>query len=91
MKQFDIFGKEIDLNQKQSKRKIRYGGRIPIKSMFRFINGYRLNYYCKNCIYFEKKGKFHKCSKIGITASSATDIRVNDIACHLYEEKRIDD
>lgn len=86
-KQIDIYGNEIDVNKREDERNILHGGRIPKKSMFRFINGYKLNYYCKNCKYFKEHEKYFKCEQLGITKNSSTDIRKNDIACHLYEEK----
>ena len=84
--QLDIFGNAIPLNEiPESNNK--HGGRITKKSLFRSINGYKKGFYCKNCKYFKElryNHKYFKCEKLGITSSTATDIRKNDIACNLY-------
>jgi hypothetical protein len=86
MKQTDIFGKSIDIEDIQfTERK----GRIPIQEQFRKCYGYKKGFYCKNCVHFGQmryNRTYYKCEKIGISSSKATDIRVHDIACNLYEE-----
>lgn len=90
-KQIDIFGNEIDVDIIfENEKKLLHGGRITKKSAFRYINGFKKGNYCKNCIHFvetQYNRKYFKCEKLGLTSSSATDIRKNDIACNLYQEK----
>ena len=77
-KQIDIYGKEKDVNNLNGKLHLYHGGRISSRSMFRFINGYKMGSYCKNCVYFEK----------GQCILNKNDKAMkNDIACGLYEIK----
>lgn len=91
MKQVDIFGNEIPLEEIEYKPLEHQGGRIPFKTKFRSFHGFKEGLYCKNCKYFEEHGynrkTFFKCKKLGVSSSTATDIRKNDIACNLYERK----
>lgn len=61
-----------------------------IKAQFRQLAGYDQNHICKNCKYhideFYRNKHYHKCRKMGISNSAATDIRLKDIACRLFEE-----
>lgn len=89
-KQIDIFGNEIsivDITITENK----YLGRKSIKQKFRENYGYKKDFYCKDCDYFKEyhtnDRKYFKCQKIGITSSSATDIRKKDIACNLYKKR----
>ena len=79
MKQYDIFGNEVDVET------IVYPpprcGKT-YKQKFRNEHGFKNGYFCKNCKYFVE------CEKLGITCSSATDIRKSDVACNLYEEEK---
>lgn len=88
MKQLDIFGKEIDVAELQEKEKKCI--KSSIKSRFRQFHGYDKANRCKNCIHHKcihDYGKrFHKCTKIGITNSEATDIRLKDFACNLFKK-----
>lgn len=84
MKQIDIFGNEvepIDLLPLPKK---------TIKEKFREQYGYLYGKICKDCKYhkrFDYHHKYyHKCEKIGISNSEATDIRLKDVACNLYEK-----
>ena len=77
-KQTDIYGNEVDVNNLNGKLHLKHGGRISSRSMFRFINGYKIGSYCKNCVHFENG----KCN------SNKNDKAMkNDIACGLYEIK----
>lgn len=86
MKQIDIFGNEVDvetiIEKKQKKR-------LTIKEKFRQIHGFKEGFKCANCIYFwcdsHNNKNYYKCKKIGISNSNATDIRLKDIACNLFE------
>lgn len=79
IKQMDIYGNEIDYKKINIKDKVHllHGGRIPKESKFRFINGFRLGFYCKNCINF----KNNSCTLI------KRKIMKNDIACNLYNHR----
>ncbi len=92
MKQIDIFGNEIDVNDIGPQQLEKQGGRITLRSYFRNCYGFKDSYYCKNCRYFKKtmrnKKDYFKCLKMGTGRTAATDIRKNDIACNLYEQKR---
>lgn len=61
-----------------------------IKGKFREAHGYSISHNCGECVYCIKytgtKRNFYKCKKIGVTMSSATDIRLKDSSCDLFEE-----
>ena len=84
MKQLDIMGNEVDYFE-LNKPIIRES----IKTRFRRINGYLQGKICKECKHlkaFKQHYKtYHKCEKIGITNSEATDIRLKDCACKLFK------
>ena len=84
-KQINIFGEDI-IVKNQTK------GKITIKNKFRLINGFIKNKYCKDCKSFMEytynNKKYFKCIEIGVSSSSATDIRKKDIACKLYIKKQ---
>lgn len=89
-KQIDIFGNEISvIDIKNIGNK--HLGKKSIKQKFRENYGYKKDFYCKDCDYFKEYyingKKYFKCQKVGITSSSATDIRKKDIACNLYEKR----
>ena len=89
MKQIDIFGNEIDYERTLIITGKRYGK--TIKANFRNSYGFKKGFFCKNCKYFNEytyNRTYFKCEKIGITHSSATDIRKKDIACNLYKEEK---
>lgn len=89
MKQYDIFGNEVDIETIQIYPPPRSGK--TMKQKFRYNYGFKNGYFCKNCKYFVEctyNRKYFKCEKLGITSSSATDIRKSDVACNLYEEDK---
>lgn len=90
MKQLDIYGNEIPLEEIENKALEHQGGRITLRTLFRNCYGYRQGLYCKNCKYFQvktrKKEMYYKCTKMSVSANRETDIRKNDIACSLYEK-----
>lgn len=61
-----------------------------IKTQFRRLAGYDNEHTCKECKFCEaiRHGNkiCHKCRKMGVSFSAATDIRLKDIACRLFEE-----
>ena len=67
MKQLDIYGNEIPLEETETKPLDHQGGRIALKSWFRNCYGFRQGLYCKNCKFFKiqmRKGQvYHKCIK----------------------------
>ena len=75
-KQVDIYGKEKDINNLNGKLYLQHGGRISSRTMFRFINGYKIGSYCKNCKNFDN----NKC-----LINKNDRAMKNDIACDLYE------
>lgn len=89
MKQLDIFGNEVDIEIINAEVKKQRAGRLSIKDTFRKIHGYNKNNYCKNCMYLVccsgRKRNYYKCKKIGLSNSEATDIRLKDYACNLFE------
>ena len=87
MKQVDIFGNEIPLEELEPKPLEGQGGRITLKTWFRNNYGFQNGLYCKNCKYFKNKKGHYKCEKMSTSNSRDTDIRKNDIACDLYERK----
>ena len=84
MEQLDLFGGEVKVSEKPSY------SRTTMKNAFRTCYGYKEGSYCKNCKHFVEqrynRKRYFKCDELGITASSATDIRKNDVACNLYME-----
>ena len=60
-----------------------------IKDAFRLAFGYDKYHVCKDCKYLHMVSagsrNVYKCRKMGITASTATDIRLKDMACRLFE------
>lgn len=77
-------------SSKKNKKK-----RLTIKEKFRQIHGFKEGFKCANCIYFwcdsHNNKNYYKCKKIGISNSNATDIRLKDIACNLFEGVKDDD
>lgn len=87
----DLLGIEVDENKYFEDANVEKS-KETIKSKFRKIHGYKNGYQCKNCAYFctyTQSRTWFKCSKIGLTNSSATDINKKDVACNLYKEEGI--
>lgn len=62
-----------------------------IKGEFRRIFGYYPNHTCKECAYcikFTENRSYYKCEKMGVTSSAATDIRLKDYSCRLFEQRK---
>lgn len=91
MKQLDIFGKEIDVEKLNEELKRQTISKPTIKGKFRAIYGYDETNRCKDCVFHEclhyNKKNYHKCGKMGFSNSKATDIRLSDYACRLFERK----
>lgn len=84
-KQIDVFGNEIkieDIISQQNKGRPRY-------RTMQEIYGYNNEQKCKTCkhkiklIYHGKT--YYKCNLWHLSKSSATDIRLKDIACNKWE------
>lgn len=64
---------------------------ITIKSKFRMGAGYDKEHICKDCEFCIRlqcgAHSHYKCRKMGITGSVATDIRLKDYACRLFEQR----
>lgn len=61
-----------------------------LKKWFRRVYGYDEKHRCKDCAHlcsYQANRKWYKCEKMGKSASSATDIRLKDFACKLYEPR----
>lgn len=61
---------------------------ISIKAEFRRLFGYDESHRCKECRYLvciEANRTYYKCEKMGLSHSSATEIRLKDAACRLFE------
>lgn len=85
--QLDLFGREVPVSQ------IALGGkggrREKIKDCFRKMHGFDENHTCGECRFVTRMtlGRTYiKCEKIGVTHSDATDIRLSDKACDLFEK-----
>ena len=65
--------------------------KLSIKEKFRILNGTNKNVRCKNCKYCKKINvnykNYYKCEIMGITSSTATDIRLKDYGCNKFENK----
>lgn len=85
--QIDLFGHEIPVSEAQNRKKT--GRRETIKDCFRKMYGFKEGHTCDECRYLKRyrygSGIYNKCQKIGITNSPATDIRLKDTACRLFE------
>lgn len=83
MKQLDIFGNEIDIEDIA-----RRNGNKKFKTM-QELHGLTENKTCKNCkhcraIFMSKT--YYKCGLWRLSHSEASDIRLKDKACGKYEE-----
>lgn len=90
MKQLDIMGNEVDYFElNKPKEKVTES----IKTRFRRTNGYLQGKTCKSCKYLkiirQHYNTYYKCEKMGVTSSKATDIRLKDCACKLFESKEV--
>lgn len=85
MKQFDIFGNEVEIEEVPAVKK----GRPKFKTMqekYGEFKGFQCK-GCKHCIRYEYHDKtYFKCDRWIISNSEATDIRLKDTACKKYEE-----
>jgi hypothetical protein len=82
MKEINLFGELQEMDIKKDNK------RLTIKEKFRTNFGYDSSNKCKTCK-FLYKGHYHnktyyKCEKMGITHSTATDVRLKDDSCSLY-------
>lgn len=89
--QLDLFGGEIDykaLNEEFKKDRLLSR---TIKGRFRKKHGFNKEHRCKECkhheVYIHGKRRVHKCINIGVTGSDATDIRLKDYSCDLFEKR----
>ena len=59
-----------------------------IRGWFRRVYGYDTQNRCKDCKYIvlhQANRRYYKCEKMRETHSKATDIRLKDYACSLFE------
>ena len=87
MEQYTIDGniEEINFLQKEKKPNNK---KLTIKEKFRSIFGIRKDVKCKDCKFFIRingnNKYYYKCQIMGISSSSATDIRLKDYGCENY-------
>ena len=69
-------------------------GKQTYKYWFRLVNGYDYDHKCGECEWchrFVRGSKsWFKCMKLGMTHSTATDIRLKDPACKQFSERSED-
>lgn len=87
MKQYTFDGTVVEYTEMQTHK-----GRIPIQEKFRIIYGYDENTRCKDCIHCIRvdtyNRHYYKCDLIGISSSEATDIRLKDLGCRNFKDKK---
>ena len=85
MIQYDFWGNEIEIKDELPPM------RKTLKEKFREQNGFLFGKHCRDCKYhhrFDYHNKYyHKCEKLGISNSAATDIKAKEMACNLFEEE----
>ena len=85
MKQIDIFGSEIDIEEVPTVKKCRKPY-TTMQERYGELRGFQCK-GCKHCIKFEYNNKtYYKCDLWIISHSEATDIRLKATACKKYEE-----
>ena len=83
MKQLDIFGNEIDVNDLPTPHRERQK-----YLTMQEIHGRREDKQCRTCKHCDKNGwGYYKCDIWRISSSPVTDIRLKNIACNKWEEK----
>ena len=85
MNQIDIFGNDVPVSFIETKP------RKSIRQMFRDQCGYDHSHICKDCKHLVcnryNYKNYYKCDLMGITDSEATDIRLKDVACGMWEKE----
>lgn len=85
MKQIDIFGNEVEIEEIPVIKK----GRKKYKTMqeqYGELKGFQCK-RCKHCIKYEYHSKvYYKCELWFVSNSQATDIRLKNTACKKYKE-----
>ena len=88
MKQIDIFGNEIDVNDiPEYQAPV---GRLKLKTMQERYGEDKQGRKCKSCIYFirrEYSTTYFKCSLWRDSRSTATDIKANQIGCKKFQQE----
>lgn len=91
IEQYTIDGKIEELNFMKNEKSIIPKRKLTIKQKFRLKYGYNEKVNCgncKHCIRINGNNKhYYKCEIIGISSSTATDIRLKDYGCLKYEKK----
>ena len=86
MKQIDIFGNEVDLDDipiPQQKGCKRFK---TMQEQYGEFRGFQCK-DCKHCIKYEYHNKtFYKCELWRLSHSEATDIRLKNVACRKFEK-----
>lgn len=80
VKQVNLFGEEAEIFKAKIKRY------QTMQQMF----GVDEKHICKNCVHcvghYHNFKTYYKCEMWYVSSSSATDIRLKDTACKMYEE-----
>lgn len=75
-------------SKREEKREKGVAGQMTIKESFRRVVGYDESHRCKQCKHLRKvnvgQRTAYKCEVMGISNSSATDIRLKDYACERF-------
>ena len=82
--QGDIFGNFISIDDIDTAKPME-----TIKSAFRRRYGYDESHRCGDCRHCEahfRQKTYYKCRLMGISASEATDIRLKDPACSMFQK-----
>jgi len=82
--QYDIFGNLVPIEEIVSKKPSKKFK--TMQEMFGLIEGKT----CKTCTYLEKRewqNTYYKCKKWHLSHSNATDIRLKNKACGMYESQ----
>ena len=87
MKQDTIDGNIEEINF-MKKEKSTIQKRLTIKEKFRLRYGYNEEFKCKDCKFFIRidynDKHYYKCEIMGISSSTATDIRLKDYGCQNF-------
>lgn len=91
MEQYTVFGTIEDVSDIEENKFVTKHKKLTIKQKFRLKYGFDEKVYCKNCVHCIKvdtnNKHYYKCEVMGISSSTATDIRLKDYGCSKYENK----
>lgn len=88
-KQIDIFGKETDIAEIEKKEKLKRKRYKTMQQRHGTTEGKKCG-DCIHCVAHRQSKTWYKCNLWIVSNSSATDIRLKDTACRLYESEVTD-